>query len=302
MLLQLLLRVLPSSAKLAESYYQVVAKQVRYFPLKPRLKRLFMSSNISKLMRWHAENSRDDSKLTHPANPPAWKDFDRRNPDFALDCRGVRLGLAANGFGPFRSMTGANHSMRQVVLVPYSLPPWMCMKQPFLILSTLINGPRGRGDKIDVYMQPLINELNKLWVDGLMTFDAESNEMFKLSAALLWTINDFPVYANLSGWSTKGEFACPYCNQEKKSTWLKHYRKWVYTGHRHFLPPLHRFKKDKVSFDSTRVYGQAPRTMMRVELLSQLEQEQIRTVYDFQDLLAPSLPSIPSANRRRCHN
>ena len=114
-----------------------------------------MSSKISKLMRWHAENSRDDGKLTHPANSPAWKDFDQRNPDFALDCRSVRLGLAVDGFSPFRSMTGASHSTWPVVLVPYNLPPWMCMKQPFLILSTLIDGPRGPGDKIDVYLQPL---------------------------------------------------------------------------------------------------------------------------------------------------
>ena len=183
----------------------------------------------------------------------------------------MRLGLAADGYSPFRSMTGANHSTWPVVLVPYNLPPWMYMKQPFLILSTLIDGPRGPGDKIDVYMQPLIDELNELWADGLMTFDAESNEMFKFRAALLWTINDFPAYANLSGWSTKGEFACPCCNKEKKSTWLKHGRKWAYTGHRRFLPPLHRFRKDNVSFDGTREYGPTPRTMTGVELLSQLE-------------------------------
>ena len=67
-----------------------------------------MSSKISKLMRWHAENSRDDGKLTHPANSPAWKDFGRRNPNFALDCRSVRLGLAADGFSPFRSMIGTS--------------------------------------------------------------------------------------------------------------------------------------------------------------------------------------------------
>ena len=36
------------------------------------------------------------------------------------------------------------------------------------------------------------------------------------------------------------------------STWLKHGRKWAYTGHRRFLPPLHRFRRYKVSFDGTR--------------------------------------------------
>ncbi|XXG68218.1 hypothetical protein AAC387_Pa06g1356 [Persea americana] len=49
-----------SSTSVINRGKRVAAKQVRYFPLKPRLKRLFMSSNISKLMRWDAENSRDD--------------------------------------------------------------------------------------------------------------------------------------------------------------------------------------------------------------------------------------------------
>ena len=92
------------------------------------------------------------------------------------------------------------------------------MKQPFLILSTLIDGPKGPGDKIDVYMQPLIDELKELWANGLMKFDAKGNKMFKLHAALLWTINDFSAYANLLSWRKKEEFACPYCNQEKTST------------------------------------------------------------------------------------
>ncbi|XXG59552.1 hypothetical protein AAC387_Pa04g1620 [Persea americana] len=46
----------------------VAAKQVRYFPLKPRLNRLLMSSKISKLMRWHAENNRDDGHTSMSSN------------------------------------------------------------------------------------------------------------------------------------------------------------------------------------------------------------------------------------------
>ena len=76
------------------------------------------------------------------------------------------------------------------------------MKQPFLILSTFIDGPKGPGDNIDVYMQSLIEELNELWTDGVSTFDASTNQMFQMHAALLWTIRDFPAYANLSGSST----------------------------------------------------------------------------------------------------
>ena len=30
-----------------------------------------------------------------------------------------------------------------------------------------------------------------------------------MRAAIMWTINDFPAYAKFSGWSTRGQYACP---------------------------------------------------------------------------------------------
>ena len=127
-------------------------------------------------MRWHVEERINDGVFRHLADSLAWKDFDRKNTCFALDNRNVRLGLAADGFNLFRSMNIV-HSTWPVILIPYNLPPWMCMKQPYLILSTLIDGPKGPGDKIDVYLQPLIEELNELWNEGVQTFDASTNQL-----------------------------------------------------------------------------------------------------------------------------
>ena len=76
----------------------------------------------------------------------------------------------------------------------------------------LIPGPRSPGMNIDVYLRPLISELKELWENGVQTWDAEVKKNFKLHAILLWTINDFPAYAMLSGWSPKGKFGCPYCH------------------------------------------------------------------------------------------
>ena len=97
------------------------AKHMRYFPLKPRLQRLFMSSKTTKLMRWHQEERIDDSVLRRPADSPTWKDFDRQNSVFASDNQSVRLGLASDGFNPFRSMHIV-HSTWPVVLIPYNYP------------------------------------------------------------------------------------------------------------------------------------------------------------------------------------
>ncbi len=84
------------------------------------------------------------------------------------------------------------------------------MKQSSFILSMIIPGEKGPRNDIDIYMQPLIEELKQLWT-GVETYDVLRKENFYLCAALLWTINDFPAYANLSSWSTKGHYAYPYC-------------------------------------------------------------------------------------------
>ena len=77
------------------------------------------------------------------------------------------------------------HSTWHVVLMPYNLPPWLCMKQPFSKLALLIDGPSAPGNDIDVYLQPLIEELNDLWIEGIRTYDASKNEMFQLHARLM---------------------------------------------------------------------------------------------------------------------
>uniref|UniRef100_A0A0V0GST5 Putative ovule protein n=1 Tax=Solanum chacoense TaxID=4108 RepID=A0A0V0GST5_SOLCH len=41
------------------------------------------------------------------------------------------------------------------------------------------------GNDIDVYLQPLIQELSELWYDGVQTFDSSKKETFKMRAALM---------------------------------------------------------------------------------------------------------------------
>jgi hypothetical protein len=110
----------------------------------------------------------------------------------------VRLGLASDGFNPFKSMY-PSYSIWPVVMVTYNLPPWLCMRYAFMMLTLLIPRPKQPRNVIDVYLQPLIDELKVLWYNGVQTYDAQKKQFFQLHAALVWTINDFPAYANLSG-------------------------------------------------------------------------------------------------------
>ncbi|XP_049385806.1 uncharacterized protein LOC125849897 [Solanum stenotomum] len=179
---------------------KVAHKVLRYFPIKPRLQRLYMAKETSKKMRWHKEENIDDGVLRHPSDSIEWKSFDEHYPSFSSELRNVRLGLASDGFQPFGNMS-SNHSIWPVVLVTYNLPPWDCMKDSYFMMPLLIPGPKSLGNDIDVYLQPMIEELKELW-DGVETYDAHTKSNFLMRVALMWTINDFPAYGNLSGWST----------------------------------------------------------------------------------------------------
>jgi hypothetical protein len=168
---------------------KVAQKVLCYFPLIPRLKRMYMCSKTATNMRWHKEELVDDGYMRHPADSKEWKNFDKNFPSFASDARSVRLGLASDGFNPFGHMS-TSYSIWPVVIVMYNLPPWMCMKDPYMITSMLIPGPKAPGNDIDVYLQPLIDELIELW-GGVEAYDASAKCKFTLKAALLWTINDY---------------------------------------------------------------------------------------------------------------
>lgn len=88
-------------------------------------------------------------------------------------------------------------------------------------MPLIIPDPSQPDNNIDVYLRPLIEELKDLWGHGLDIYDASKNETFRMHAALLWTINDFPAYAVLSGWSKKGRLACLCCLRDMHNIRLK---------------------------------------------------------------------------------
>ena len=87
-----------------------------------------MSRKTAKDMRWHKDERVEDGGMRHPADSITWKSFDEEFSQFMGDARNVRFGLACAGFQPFED---SQHSIWPVVLIPYNLPPWLCMKPPF---------------------------------------------------------------------------------------------------------------------------------------------------------------------------
>ncbi|XP_028066357.1 uncharacterized protein LOC114269267 [Camellia sinensis] len=206
-------------------------KILRYFPLTPRLRRLYMSRKTAKDMRWHSDKRVDDGVGRHPADCKEWKEFDLHYPEFAQETRNVRLGLATDGFNPFGNMS-TSYSMWPVILMPYNLPPWRCMKAPFFMMSLLIAGRNQLGTDIDVYLRPLIDELKELWENGVMTYDASTEQTFRMHAAVI------------------------------KIGWV---------GHRAYLPDNHRQRKDK-KFDGLTELRKKSLDLSVEKVMAQLDQ------------------------------
>ena len=123
-----------------------------------------------------------------------------------------------------------------------------------MFLSTVIPGPSSPGRNIDVCLRPLIDELTQLWSSGALTYDISRKQNFVMRAALMWTINDFPAYGMLSGWSTHGKLACPYCMENNKVFTLANRGKAsFFYCHRCFLPLNHRYRKNRKDFFVGRV-------------------------------------------------
>ena len=163
-------------------------KVLRYFLLTPRIRRLYISGQRAKDMRWYINKRVDDGLMRHLANSE-WNEFDLQHLDFALKPHNVRLGLATDGFNSFGNMNN-NYNMWPIILIPYNLPPWLVKKEPYFMLSLLIPGPYRPRNKIDIYLKPLVDELKELWEEGVETYDAYSKEHFHMHAILLWTILD----------------------------------------------------------------------------------------------------------------
>ncbi|CAA7022576.1 unnamed protein product [Microthlaspi erraticum] len=222
----------------------IPAKVLRYFPVKDRFRRMFRSKCLAEDLRWHFTNANADGTMRHPVDSLTWVQANDKWPQFAAEARNLRLGLSTDGMNPF-SILSTTHSTWPVLLVNYNMAPTECMKAENIMLTMLIHGPSAPSNNIDVYLQPLIDDLKDLWNEGIEVYDAFLKEKFTLRAMLLWTITDYPALGTLAGCKVKGKQACNVCVKDTPHRWLKFSRKHVYMRNRKRLSPAHPFRRKK---------------------------------------------------------
>ena len=225
---------------------------LRHFPLIPQLQRMFSSKKLSKLTVWHHFHKSEDGKMRHTADSPQWNfvhtelEPEAGNDKFGKDPRDIHLGLALDGMNPY-SEKRSTQSLTPVIMFNYNLPPWMVTKKYFVMLCLLIPTKLSlTGSNVDVFIQPLVDELQRLWSRAAHL----GMPIFKLRAVLMWTLHDFPAYGLISGLTTKGFKACPVCGPHTVSRRSRILQKNLYCNcHRRYLPQDHYFRAADAAFD-----------------------------------------------------
>jgi hypothetical protein len=195
---------------------------VRWFPIIPRILRMFRSPSISKLFRFYQENrNNDEGVMKSVVDSPAWKHVtsEHVDPSFGNEPRNLRFGLSLDGVNPFPH-TNSTHSTWPILLLIYNLSPFLVTKKFFIQLCILISGKDSpNNENIGVFIAPLIEELQLLWsgVRAQDVLNQPGERTFTLRGILLWTVSDYPALGVISGLSTHGYKACVPCGPETDS-------------------------------------------------------------------------------------
>jgi hypothetical protein len=81
-----------------------------------------------------------------------------------------------NPFGDLNS----SHNTCLVVLIIYNLPPYLCQKRRYLMLTMIIFGLKQPVNDIDVFLEPLMKDMKILFDHGVKMMDASRKEKFTL--------------------------------------------------------------------------------------------------------------------------
>ena len=87
---------------------------------------------------------------------------------FKDEVRSLQISIAMDGIKPY-SLKNTKYSVWTVVVINNNTPTWFSMKNEHLMLAFIVPGRR-QVKNMDVYLQPLVDELKELW-DGIHVYD-----------------------------------------------------------------------------------------------------------------------------------
>ncbi|KAL0409641.1 UNVERIFIED_CONTAM: hypothetical protein Sradi_1898500 [Sesamum radiatum] len=97
--------------------------------------------------------------MCHLSDAEAWRHFDQTYTNLTVEPCNVRFGyVCARLFAPHEQYD-RTYSCWLLILKPYNLSLGMCMSFEYMFLMMVIPGPSNPKHLIDVYLDPVIEEL-----------------------------------------------------------------------------------------------------------------------------------------------
>ena len=170
-------------------------------PIIPRIQRLFRCKELAMLQGWHASHRSELGVMRIPTDSIAMKHIEDTWPEkFKDEVRSLRLSIAMDGVNPY-SLQNTNYSVWPVVVINNNIPPWLSVKNEHLMLALIVPGRR-QVKNMDVYLQPLVDELKELW-DGINVYDVSrpiaAERSFTLYGICAYMTHDYPGLGVFSG-------------------------------------------------------------------------------------------------------
>ena len=102
------------------------------------------------------------------------------------------LNITIDGVNPY-SQIDNTYTIWNVVVINNNIPPWLSIKNEHLMLDLIVLGRR-QVKNMDVYLQPLIDQLKELW-EGIHVYDVSrpisTKRIFTLYGMCTYTTHDY---------------------------------------------------------------------------------------------------------------
>jgi hypothetical protein len=170
------------------------------------------------------------------------------------------------------------------------------MKKKYMMLAILVSGPKQPGDRIDVYLRTLVDDMKILWKPSVPeVWDEFKREEFTMHAMLFTTINDNLAHRNLSDLSKRKGATCPHSLEDNCKIWQRQSKKYVFMGHRRFLRKKYPYRAMDCQFNGEKENREAP-----LHVTGDLVHLKVKDIKTIKEL--PKLTEKPPCQRQREKN
>ncbi|CAE6388809.1 unnamed protein product, partial [Rhizoctonia solani] len=179
----------------------VPRRTFRYLPIIPRLINMYRNRDMARRLRYRSRRRPDPQKISDIFDGQFYQllleelvsvDGNLLGHRFFSRDTDIALGLATDGFGPFKKR---DQQCWPLVLVNYNLHPSIRTRLENILCLGVIPGPQSPKE-IDTFLEPLIDELEEL-ARGVPAFDNLDRQPFLLHAYLIALFGDMPAVAKL---------------------------------------------------------------------------------------------------------